>query len=124
MIIEFELKDRNGVDVELGSIILYELPEINTYVNDYSDAHFYLPGGTITASVGWRCSHGLILRVIDSGDTNLRPGQVIPFRRTVRQWSVVERPNTASRPTAPASLAGDEPDDSRAGSEHDGWRPR
>ena len=105
MIIEFELKDRNGVDVELGSIILYELPEINTYVNDYSDAHFYLPGGTITASVGWRGSRGLVLRVIDSGDTNLRPGQVIPFRRTVHQWSVVERPNTASSPTAPGAPA-------------------
>ena len=114
MIIEFELKDKNGIDVELGSVIQYALPEINTCLRDNSDADFYLPGGTITASVGWRGSRGLVLRVIDSGDTNLRPGQVIPFRRTVHQWSVVERPNTASRPTAPGAPAGDEPGDTQA----------
>lgn len=85
MIIEFELRDKYGNDAQLGSVIEYTLPEINN--EDFGV--LYLPGGIVTGKLHWRASRGLMIRVINGGETELKPGKYIPFRRNANPWRVI-----------------------------------
>jgi len=72
--------------------------------------------------VSFICAHCGAIADVDDDDVLLDTG--ITFLCPCGKYTVVELRPTAASPTAPASPAGDEPGDSRAGSEHVGWRPR
>ena len=99
MIIEYNIKDKNGRSIEIGDKVRVDLPEVPSG-NDFEADGFGFPGFdacTIEAIVGHRLSSGINLKITkvipvypeDFDAFNVRVAQVIPFRRCAWEWEKI-----------------------------------
>ncbi|MCP4707195.1 MAG: hypothetical protein GY869_01105 [Planctomycetes bacterium] len=105
--LEFELKDANGIDTEIGDTIEVTFPELSinnrdgAYIDnaielDYEDLEpYHRPQFIVMAKVLCPPSRGLMLRILsivdDGGEPEniYKPGQLLQFRRTTLHWRKV-----------------------------------
>lgn len=97
--ITFDLTDSDGQPVEIGDTIRIVYPEVERRSYRGDDIAFYLPRVVALATIGFRPSRGLYLKVIavesveycddesaEEFPTGIVPGKLTAFRRTVWKW--------------------------------------
>ena len=103
--LEFELKDSNGVDTDIGDIIEVVYPEVEIFDAHQDEISFYRPETTAVAKVYCPPSKGLRLKILeikkevwiddclksDFQHNVYRVGQITDFSRTVWQWHKIAK---------------------------------
>lgn len=97
--IEFELKDSNGIDTDIGDIVIVHFPELSFSGAAYGISDYYRPEFTASAKILMPPSKGLTLRIIeiidsyeDYADEYFKPGQRVAFKRTAWKWYRLDAP--------------------------------
>jgi len=91
-ILQFEMKDKHGNDLDIGDEIILKFESVDIY-DEHSDYEYYRGAATVRAKIFLPPSSGLqvkILEVIECESTkDFMVGERKPFKRTVMDFEKV-----------------------------------
>lgn len=101
--LEFELKDSNGIDVNIGDEIIVTIPEVEIRQGGDGDYEYYRPQITARAKIYLPPSNGLMIKILEVIDVldidndvknkdcyndSYTVGKALKFPRTTWHWSL------------------------------------